>query len=378
MTEHEREILEEIAGLRPARPWGAAVGAAYESLLGGGYITGPGELTHKGHAALSVPSADAEREGLIERLERSADYIEDMRGRLGALSILEEGALKLFRESIALLRSSPAAGVATACFECGGVLHGPYCPACREPDPRLAEREEEIEKMQKDNAAQISARNDFARDWKRAIERAERAEAALAKHEAEGWVLVPQTFVRTVGNYIRCSIDPNLTPFIKENGLTGSASPWRELLDQYKALPASPQPARNEGDIRAVAERARDFPNNTCPASRHVQLMAEALADGKPYPMLDEEPEHCAGSMLATVGALWNARSELDRLRADNERMREALEAVDILDDGSQTRIGITLPGNGTWVVPCPREMHHFVRVWLRMRRAALEGRSKP
>ena len=60
--------------------------------------------------------------------------------------------------------------------------------------------------------------------------------------------------------------------------------------------------------------RARNFPANTCAASRHVYLMAEALAKGKPYPMLTEEPEHCASSMLAVVAALWEMRTkEMDR-----------------------------------------------------------------
>lgn len=54
MTPFEREVLEEIAGLRPARPWGAAVGAAIDFLQDDGYVTrgyGP-KLTEKGKAAL--------------------------------------------------------------------------------------------------------------------------------------------------------------------------------------------------------------------------------------------------------------------------------------------------------------------------------------
>lgn len=47
----EREILEECAGLRKTRPWGAAVGAVLEFLRGCGYLSG-GKLTSKGYAAL--------------------------------------------------------------------------------------------------------------------------------------------------------------------------------------------------------------------------------------------------------------------------------------------------------------------------------------
>lgn len=64
------------------------------------------------------------------------------------------------------------------------------------------------------------------------------------------------------------------------------------------------------------ADKARQFPANTCAASRHVQMIGEALAKGNTYPMLYEEPEHCAESMLSVVAALWEARSEIERLRA--------------------------------------------------------------
>ncbi len=71
---------------------------------------------------------------------------------------------------------------------------------------------------------------------------------------------------------------------------------------------------RESGDAKILAKlrkrlrAARQFPVNTCPSSRHVQIIGEALARGKPYPMLTEEPEHCAISLLATVVALYEAR----------------------------------------------------------------------
>lgn len=37
-TDFERELLEELAGLRPPRPWGAAVGAALGFLKHMGYV----------------------------------------------------------------------------------------------------------------------------------------------------------------------------------------------------------------------------------------------------------------------------------------------------------------------------------------------------
>lgn len=61
---------------------------------------------------------------------------------------------------------------------------------------------------------------------------------------------------------------------------------------------------------RRRTDHARRFPENTCPASRHVHRMAERLAAGKPYPMFEEEPEHCAASMLSVLESLWKLRTE--------------------------------------------------------------------
>lgn len=70
--------------------------------------------------------------------------------------------------------------------------------------------------------------------------------------------------------------------------------------------------AKVDEEIRQM-QASRDFPVNTCPASRHVQLMAEGLSkDG--YPMLQEDPKHCAGSLASVVGSLYEARSFLHSL----------------------------------------------------------------
>lgn len=67
-------------------------------------------------------------------------------------------------------------------------------------------------------------------------------------------------------------------------------------------------------NLKRRLRKVRDFPTNTCPASRHAQMIGEYLPTKKGYPMLQEEPEHCAGSILATVAALYEARSNLLRL----------------------------------------------------------------
>jgi hypothetical protein len=49
-----------------------------------------------------------------------------------------------------------------------------------------------------------------------------------------------------------------------------------------------------------------------------LHLIADALAMNRPYSMLQEEPEHCAETMLSVLESLWKARTELARLKAAN------------------------------------------------------------
>lgn len=72
-------------------------------------------------------------------------------------------------------------------------------------------------------------------------------------------------------------------------------------------------------NLRRRINRARRFPHNTDASCRHVQTMGETLAAKKPYPMLTEEPLHCAVSLLSTVLSLYEARNELEKLRAAME-----------------------------------------------------------
>lgn len=70
---------------------------------------------------------------------------------------------------------------------------------------------------------------------------------------------------------------------------------------------------RPNKQLRELMKRvgaARHFPANTCPASRHLHMIADHLARGKPYPMLTEEPEHCAETMLSVLESLWTLRTK--------------------------------------------------------------------
>ena len=64
-------------------------------------------------------------------------------------------------------------------------------------------------------------------------------------------------------------------------------------------------------DAIKAANAARRFPKNTCPASRLVQDIGEALVRGEPHHLLAAEPDTCGESMLAVVAALYEARTRL-------------------------------------------------------------------
>ena len=63
-------------------------------------------------------------------------------------------------------------------------------------------------------------------------------------------------------------------------------------------------------------DAARIGPHITCPVSRHAAMMAEAMMRGEPYVMMDEDRAHCGASIGDTVASLWEARAEIERLRA--------------------------------------------------------------
>lgn len=79
--------------------------------------------------------------------------------------------------------------------------------------------------------------------------------------------------------------------------------------------------------IQARVRKARDFPSNTCPASRHALMIADALASGKPYAMLSEEPRHCARSIYAVIASLWELRSSHPTYKADVQRRVDAVRS---------------------------------------------------
>lgn len=85
-------------------------------------------------------------------------------------------------------------------------------------------------------------------------------------------------------------------------------------------------PANKLVNVRRRAERAMGgihapFVESivTCPASRHLMMMADALAAKRKYHMFDEDPEHCAAGMYAVLESLWKARTKIKRLTANDQ-----------------------------------------------------------
>ncbi len=66
--------------------------------------------------------------------------------------------------------------------------------------------------------------------------------------------------------------------------------------------------------LRRRVNKARDFPKHTCPASRHLQIMADNLTKKGGYPMLTEEPLHCAITLYSVLASLWEGRKKLAKL----------------------------------------------------------------
>jgi len=69
-------------------------------------------------------------------------------------------------------------------------------------------------------------------------------------------------------------------------------------------------PANKLCNIRRRADRAL---YHTCAASRHLLMMADALASKRTYHMFTEDPEHCAVTMYSVVESLGKARKKLAR-----------------------------------------------------------------
>lgn len=105
------------------------------------------------------------------------------------------------------------------------------------------------------------------------------------------------------------------------------------MLDEY-----------SKAALKAMRQ-ARDFPANTCAGSRHAALIAEHLIRRGPLPMLNDKPRYCGESIAHTAAALWQARTEIERLRdllrlvADEPNIDKARALADAELHGPNDRI---------------------------------------
>ncbi len=79
-------------------------------------------------------------------------------------------------------------------------------------------------------------------------------------------------------------------------------------------------PANRLSNVRRRVMRARIAAPYTDPASRHLHMMANCLSTGnRQYPMLQEEPEYCAGTLYAVLENLWKDRAALAKGRKEGK-----------------------------------------------------------
>lgn len=71
---------------------------------------------------------------------------------------------------------------------------------------------------------------------------------------------------------------------------------------------------QNKNILRRIDRLLAKESTVTCPASRHLRMIGEALAKGRPYPMLSDEPGHCAETMLICVEMIWKLRRRGDAI----------------------------------------------------------------
>lgn len=72
--------------------------------------------------------------------------------------------------------------------------------------------------------------------------------------------------------------------------------------------------ARELANTRRRVNRARNKAGVTCPASRHVHMIADALAAPGPVNFdLPYEQDHMAGSLYSVLESLWKLRAKEKR-----------------------------------------------------------------
>jgi hypothetical protein len=80
-------------------------------------------------------------------------------------------------------------------------------------------------------------------------------------------------------------------------------------------------PANELPNLKRRVNRARRNQGGvcvTCPASRHVHMIADQMLRGGGLEINWEDAECCAGSLLSVLESLWKARARIAELEKKN------------------------------------------------------------
>lgn len=93
-------------------------------------------------------------------------------------------------------------------------------------------------------------------------------------------------------------------------------------------------------ELQAELAALRNFPSNTTPASRHLEMIADSLASNEKYVMLEEEPEHCAITIYAVLTGFYKARNQLDTMDNNHRSMAKLLADTGRERDEARSQLG--------------------------------------
>ena len=91
----------------------------------------------------------------------------------------------------------------------------------------------------------------------------------------------------------------------------------KRLRDEYDS---EVHPFNRTKAVKARAKKYRKFMVNTCPMSRHLQMVGEnLLRDGIDY-MASEEPVSVGTTLIAAAAEIYKLRSELAAFKQERKR----------------------------------------------------------
>lgn len=78
-------------------------------------------------------------------------------------------------------------------------------------------------------------------------------------------------------------------------------------------------PCNEPRNLMRRVERARDWPVNTCPASRALVVWAKVILRDGDFSAVEGDAEEVAAAMLSVVESLWKLRRKMAALEPQRE-----------------------------------------------------------